>query len=215
MDRLDLSRLIFPTCQPQLFRARDVGHVGRYELTTQAQFELLRRHGRGLYSRVDSFISDTEALLWRSPHAIGSLSTAMWLHQVLADEPKPVWIAISRDARKPRLKPLRLETLRWSTPPAPADVVTIKYSGHGPKVKVFTLAKTAVDLIRARNRIGVDFAYWAVDVLVDGHVSKEQLLECGTRCGITTGLRRYLATKPRWVRTNTVPTAPPGSPATP
>ncbi|MFT3843094.1 MAG: hypothetical protein QM723_39260 [Myxococcaceae bacterium] len=179
--------------RPPLFRAASINSFDRPYLIDEALGGGLVQHGRGVYSLPSAKITNTEALFFRAPHAIAALETALWLHQLIGTEPSPIWIAISQDDRRPRVSPLRIETLRWSQPPADADVVTCQRTEEGPSVRCFSAVKTVVDLLRARNRVGARRALSLVDDLLDGGLDETQLLECADRNRATYPVRRYLA----------------------
>jgi hypothetical protein len=82
-------------------------------------------------------------------------------------------------------------------PPHPADVVTVKASRFGPLVRVFTLPKLALEFIRLRKRVGVEYAYSMVDALFGTQFTSEMLIACAERYGLVYPVRRYLGHRRR------------------
>jgi len=172
-----------------LFRAREMGIFDRMYLPDHAMFT---QFARGLYASEDSNITFTEAMLFRTEHAVACLDTALWLLEILGDEPRPIRLAISRDARKPKIDTVPIDWFRWSEPADPDDIVTLRRISNGPWVKAFGVAKTAVDLVRARRRVGVERAYELVDYLLGRHLGVDELRECAARYRASLPVRECL-----------------------
>lgn len=181
--------------RPAIFRAKDVNSFERPRLFEEALSGAIIQHGRGLYSSTRYNISDAEALLFHSPEAIATLDTALLIHGLIDRPPKRIWISIEGKARRPRVPPLEIETLRHTSAPEQADVLTTRLSKRGPVFQVFQLPRLAVEFIRARNRIGTEHAY-AMAVRIILHVDRGELMACAVRCGVARPMRHFLANPP-------------------
>lgn len=169
-----------------LFRAKEVpnGHRNRISV---------KQFARGLYSNESrGFVSNTLAVLYRCEGAIAALDSALWLHGLIDKEPDPIWITVGPKARKPYLPPLRIETLRWNQPPVAEDIIHTRQVVDLKRFPVFELAKTAVDFIRARERVGLAHADAMLELLVPKHVTPDQLRACGARHRASYPVDRYL-----------------------
>ncbi|MFT3842931.1 MAG: type IV toxin-antitoxin system AbiEi family antitoxin [Myxococcaceae bacterium] len=175
-----------PAWMRGLFRAKEVpnGHRGRISV---------KQFARGLYSNSSrGEVPNTLAVLYRCPSAIASLDTALWLHGVLEREPDPIWISIPRNIRKPYLPPLRIEALRFSRVPTAEDITATYQLVDLKRFPVFELAKTAVDFIRVRERVGLAHVEAMLDLIVPKHVTPDQLRACAARHRASYPVERYL-----------------------
>jgi hypothetical protein len=87
---------------PALLRSRRVEHVAR-----------------GLYRITDAEPTENDSLAMafaRVPNSVVCILTALRVHEIGTQPPVDVWLAIPHEARVPRLRELRLRTVRFSGP---------------------------------------------------------------------------------------------------
>lgn len=176
-----------------LFRARDAAAYGIFPgwLSQADEYGLVTRVARGLYSKESSPLPRAALALFRTPHAIGALESALHLQRFVVEEPPVVWLGLAENARKPRFSAAPVECVRWRYEPFPEDVTFVSIT-RTFRVRVFTLAKTAVDFLRLRNRLGVHHALPFVEAILELAISSDQLLACAVRNRALTLARRFL-----------------------
>ncbi len=174
------------------FRARDLAPEGIH----RSRLRGCEPYVRGVYSMRTFPVPRVVLALYRTPHAIAALTSALYLHGLLPDEPRPMWVAISRDARKPCTPELPVQALRWSRPPEADDVTVVRVGRFD--ARTFTLARTAVDFIRFARRFGPG-AFAFADFLRT-EVGDDRLLDCARRNRAETPVRRFLASPPPWAQ---------------
>jgi len=118
---------------------------------------------RGIYALPD--FSPTEnhslALIGKLiPNARICLLSALSFHDLTTQLPFEAWIALRPKDRKPQIQysPIRLS--RFSG--ASWELGIEDHEVEGVRIKVYSVAKTIVDLFRYRNKIGVDVAMEAL-----------------------------------------------------
>ena len=140
-------------------RSSDLEKIGftRVQIRQAVEDGLIERVARGLYTNKSVNISEHHSLAQVSkltPHSRICLLSALKFHNLTSQNPHEVWIAIGRKDRKPA----------YTTPP----IRVVRFSGNayhkgleshtieGVSVRVYSVAKTVVDLFRYRNKIGID-----------------------------------------------------------
>jgi predicted transcriptional regulator of viral defense system len=95
-----------------------------------------------------------------APKAVICLLSALNFHDIGTQLPRAVWIAIDRRARRPTLRHLPLQVVRFGGPSLTEGIETHEIEGQ--IVRVFNVAKTIADLLKYRNKIGVEVALEAL-----------------------------------------------------
>ncbi len=123
----------------------------------------LERVGRGLYALPDSAPSEHHSLVLAVTRVSGariSHLSALAFHQLTTQNPREVWITISRTARSPEVDVVPLRVIRCPKPQL--DLGLEWHEVEGVRVPVYSVARTLVDLFRQRNKLGVDLAVEAL-----------------------------------------------------
>ncbi len=118
---------------------------------------------RGLYSQSNLPATEHLSLLQASlqvPKGVICLISALQFHEVTTQLPQEVWIALPRNARKPRFRDVPVRVHHFSEPAYSAGIE--KKEIEGGSIFVYNLAKTVVDLFRLRNKVGLDVALEAL-----------------------------------------------------
>jgi predicted transcriptional regulator of viral defense system len=182
------------------FRPRDVRSHGVtfYELQRCIERGEVERVSRGIYRLSDVELDETEttaSVATAIPHGIVCLLSALRYHDIGTQNPWEVWIAIDRRRRAPVSAPARVRLMRFSGPMLTYGVVTVRMLGV--PVKITNPARTVVDCIRYRNKIGLDAALEALhDSLRRKKVTVDQLVRTAEMCRAGTVVRRYLEAMP-------------------
>ena len=178
-----------------MVRAHELALIGVAGATLQ---QLLRsgalvRISRGLYAAPDRALNEHDQLAQlaiKHPHMVFCLLTALQIHGLTTQAPHEVWVAISPNARSPRVSYPPLRIVRLSDPGM--QVVKISLDGvvHIP---VTSVAKTVVDCFKFRNKIGLDIALEALrDAWRQQKVTMDELWESAQLCRVANVMRPYL-----------------------
>ena len=140
--------------------------VPRWQVLYAAKTGRLERVARGLYALPESEPSEAHALAivaHKAHHAAICLLSALRFHQLTTTMPHEVWIAVKKGARKPAIVYPPVRVVRFA-----ADNFDLGLETHrleGAPVRIYSVARTVVDLFRYRNKIGLDVA---LEALRDG-----------------------------------------------
>ena len=137
--------------------------VPRWQVLYAAKTGRLERVARGLYALPESEPSEAHALVvvaLKAPRAAICLLSALRFHQLTTAMPHEVWIAVKKDARKPSIVYPPVRVVRFG-----ADNFDLGLETHrleGAPVRIYSVARTVVDLFRYRNKVGLDVALEAL-----------------------------------------------------
>lgn len=140
-----------------LVRAHELAQLGVAGETLQ---QLLRtgvvvRISRGLYAAPDRELTEHDQLAQlaiKHPRLVFCLLTALQIHGLTTQSPHQVWVAISPNARAPRVEYPPLRIVRLSDPGLGLEQITLDGVVHIP---VTSVAKTVADCFKFRNKIGL------------------------------------------------------------
>ena len=123
----------------------------------------LQRVARGLYSLPDAELTDHQGALevcQRVPRAVLYLLSALQLHEIGTQMPNEVWIALPEGTQAPALgyPTLRITRLRGAAYSEGIETII----SQGVPIRVYSVAKTATDCFKFRNKIGLDVALEAL-----------------------------------------------------
>jgi len=178
-----------------MVRAHELAVIGVAGATLQ---QLLRsgalvRISRGLYAAPDRALNEHDQLAQlaiKHPPMVFCLLTALQIHGLTTQAPHEVWVAISPNARSPRVSYPPLRIVRLSDPAM--QVVTISLDGV-VHISVTSVAKTVVDCFKFRNKIGLDIALEALrDAWRQKKVTMDELWESAQLCRVANVMRPYL-----------------------
>jgi len=151
--------------QTSALGVRDLVQRGfpRWQVLYAAKTGRLERVARGLYALPESEPSEAHALVvvaLKAPRAAICLLSALRFHQLTTAMPHEVWIAVKKDARKPSIVYPPVRVVRFG-----ADNFDLGLETHrleGAPVRIYSVARTVVDLFRYRNKVGLDVALEAL-----------------------------------------------------
>ena len=179
-----------------LIRPRDLIAQGlpRVALTRLVRQGLLTRVARGLYARPDRTVSEHGTLAEvarKHPQAIVCLLSALRVHDLTAQSPFEVWLAIPNKARAPKLEYPPLRIMRFS-----GAALTEGIEDHqvdGVTVRVTNVARTVADCFKFRNKIGLDVAMEALqEAWANKRFSMDELWRYATLCRVANVMRPYM-----------------------
>ncbi|MBI3862272.1 MAG: type IV toxin-antitoxin system AbiEi family antitoxin domain-containing protein [Planctomycetia bacterium] len=179
-----------------VLRPRDVEAAGisRTYLNKLHLQGVLDRSGRGLYVLADGETTEQRSLVEaarRVPQGVVCVLSALQFHGLTTQAPFEVWLAIDRNARRPRAAapPLRVVSLSRT-----AFVYGVQeHTLEGVRVRIYSPAKTVADCFKFRNKVGIDVALEALrDCLAQKKATFDQLWEAAKICRMTNVMRPYL-----------------------
>ena len=179
-----------------LIRPRDLIAQGlpRVALTRLVRQGLLTRVARGLYARPDRTVSEHGTLAEvarKHPQAIVCLLSALRVHDLTAQSPFEVWLAIPNKARAPKLEYPPLRIMRFS-----GAALTEGIEDHqidGVTVRVTNVARTVADCFKFRNKIGLDVAMEALqEAWANKRINMDELWSYAALCRVANVMRPYM-----------------------
>ena len=127
----------------------------------------------------------------RAPRVVFCLLTALRFHELTAQAPFEVWIAIGNKEHPPHLPYPKLRVQRFS--PASLHYGVEEHCVDGATLRVTDVAKTVADCFKFRNKIGLDVALEALRDAVQGrHVSMDAIWHASKVCRVAAVMRPYL-----------------------
>ena len=119
---------------------------------------------RGVFRRSDASEASHPELLGiglRVPQAVVCLVSAAALHELTDELPRAVQIAVPRGARAPRITYPLVEVFHFDAARFDLGIELVE-AAAGEPVRVYSAARTVVDLMRLRRRIGEPLALGAL-----------------------------------------------------
>jgi predicted transcriptional regulator of viral defense system len=165
MSRDHTRRILELTQAHGLLRTRDLDRLGipRTYLTRLVRSGELERVGRGLYALPGSLQTEHQSLALvakRVPAGVICLLSALAFHQLTAQSPWEVWLAVAYGSRTPKLDYPPLRVVRYKRESLEAGVET--HLVEGVDIRVFNPAKTIADCFKYRRQVGLDVAIEAL-----------------------------------------------------
>ena len=147
------------------FRARDLDTLGvpRAYLRRLMERGLLEQAARGLYTAVDSPVTELHALvevIARAPHATICLLSALQVHEMTTEAPHAVWVLIRTHGYAPTRSSPSLRVIRAGGAALTHGVETRVVEGL--RMRVTSPAKTVADCFRYRRHVGLEVALAAL-----------------------------------------------------
>jgi predicted transcriptional regulator of viral defense system len=148
-----------------LLRPRELTALGVPRSTLQRLYERgeVRRVARGLYELSPGVESEHRSLLEvakQAPDSVVCLLSALAFHGIGTQLPHQVWIAIGSKARRPRIRQVSVQVVRFSDQALRHGVE--EHRIEGVPLRVTSPAKTVADCFKYRNKIGLDVAVEAL-----------------------------------------------------
>lgn len=189
--RLARSSQTKAVLQPRDFARLDIHPQQVSRLVAKGE---LIRVGRGRYVLAGREHSENLGLALVSaaaPQAIICLLSALQFHGIGTQSPREVWIAVEKNASRPRLDHPPTRVAIFS-----AAAFTFGVERHvidGIPVRVYSAAKTVADCFKFRNKIGLDVALEALrEGLRAKRFNRDSLWTAAKACRVTTVVRPYL-----------------------
>lgn len=176
-------------------RSKDLTDLGiaRSQLSRMVAAGELSRVARGVYTLPNFQGGEHSSLALvatRMPAALFCLLTALRFHDLTAQAPFEVWIAIGNKTRAPRLDYPPLRVVRFSI-----DTLNVGIETHlvdGIKIRVTSVARTVADCFKFRNKIGLDVALEALREARRVRVETDDLWRYAKLCRVANVMRPYL-----------------------
>lgn len=133
-----------------LYQARDAGDI--VELS------------RGVFRRADAppaSYPDLLAVAYRAPRAIVCCTSAAAVHDLTDEMPQAVQIAVPTRDRPPRISYPATEVFRFDPGTFELGLSSLE-AAPGEAVRIYDPARTVVDLMRLRHRLGEPLAHAAL-----------------------------------------------------
>lgn len=148
-----------------VLRSRDLEQLGLSRTRIREAMDVgeLERVGRGLYALSGAEPSEHHSLVQvakRVPHSAICLLSALRFHDLTSQNPHQVWIAIGPKDRKPKLAHPPLKVVRYGD--ERFEIGLENHQLEGTFVRVYSVARTVVDLFSYRNKVGLDVALEAL-----------------------------------------------------
>lgn len=149
-----------------IFRASEVESeldLPRTFISRLVEEGLLERIGYGLYSLVHGDFNEAQSwveVAAKVPKGVLCLLSALVFHELTTQNPFEVWLAIPRDAHRPKIETVHSRVFRFAPRVYEAGIETHIISGV--EVKVYSAAKTVADCFYYRNTVGLDVAIEAL-----------------------------------------------------
>jgi predicted transcriptional regulator of viral defense system len=133
-----------------LYQARDAGEV--YELS------------RGVFRKASAPTSTYPGLLavaHRAPRAVVCMLSAAAVHGLTDELPLSIQIAVPRRTWRPRIEYPPVKVFQWDSTTFDLGLTLVE-AAEGEHVRVYSPARTVVDLMRLRQRVGESIAHIAL-----------------------------------------------------
>lgn len=165
--------------------------VSRTTLHYMANRGILRRVARGIYTLADHYpaLEAFVEVMTSAPKSVICLLSALQFHEITTQMPFEIWVAIERDATKPKAPHVRIVRL---TGMAFSEGIET-HTKEGLTVRVYCPAKTVVDCFKFRNQIGIDIAREAlIECLNQKKATRDEIWRYANICHMTNIMRPYL-----------------------
>jgi predicted transcriptional regulator of viral defense system len=185
-----------PDSLPFYFRPLDVEKKGisRDKILKWLRHDWVERVNYGIYRISSAPLTEYETIAMvcaRVQDAVICLLSALQIHDIGTQLPHQVWIAIDQKAMEPALNDFPVRLVRFSGRMLTCGVES--FDMQGVKSKITTPARTVVDCIRFRNKVGLDVAMEALkDALRSKQATVDQILQIAKDCRAQSVVRPYL-----------------------
>ena len=179
-----------------VLRSRDLEARGlsRTQMKVEVNAGHLERVGRGLYSLPGAELTEHHSLVQaarRVPTGVICLLSALRFHELTSQNPHEVWLAIGPKDRHPAPGNPPIKIVRFGEKHFRLGLET--HQIEGTQLKVYSVARTVVDLFRYRNKIGIDVA---LEALHEGwrerRFTLKEINDIAARCRMARVMKPYL-----------------------
>ena len=126
----------------------------------------------------------------RIPDAVVCLISALSFHELTAEIPHEIYLAIPHGKENPKIDFPPVRFFHFSDNTISAGIETHLVSNI--KVKVFSPEKTIADCFKFRNKIGLDVAIKGLKMCVSRNGSRAEILEYARLCRVEKIISPYL-----------------------
>lgn len=181
-----------------LLRSKDleVRGVSRTAISEAVRAGLLDRVGRGTYALHGTPITENHSLVQASrrvPAGAICLLSALRFHDLTSQNPHEVWMAIGTKDRLPKSDHPPLRIVRFGE--ACFELGLESHEVEGAHLRIYSVARTVVDLFRYRHKIGMDVA---LEALKEGwreqRFTLKEVNEIASKCRMARVMQPYLET---------------------
>lgn len=179
-----------------MFTAREAAQRGIHSqvLTRLVREGSIERIARGQYSVPGQPLTEhhTLAMVARAaPEAVVCLLSALSFHGIGTQIPHQVWVAISRNARPPRLRYPPLRVVKFSGKAFTEGIEA--HIAEGQELRVYSVAKTLADLFKYRNKVGLDVAMEALrEAWRERRFTMDELDRFASICRVERAMKPYI-----------------------
>lgn len=179
-----------------VLRSKDLEERGlsRTQMKVAVDAGHLERVGRGLYSLPGAELTEHHSLVQaarRVPTGVICLLSALRFHDLTSQNPHEVWLAIGPKDRLPAPGSPPIKIVRFGEGQFQLGLET--HGIEGAKLKVYSVARTVVDLFRYRNKIGIDVS---LEALHEGwrerRFTLKEINDIAARCRMARVMKPYL-----------------------
>lgn len=148
------------------FRASEVQQeldLPRTYLSRLVKEGRLERVGYGLYSLANGDFHRAQSLIEvaaKVPRGVLCLLSALAFHELTTQNPFEVWLAVPRDAHRPKIEFVQTRVFRFAPKVYQAGIET--HVIGGVEVRVYSAAKTVADCFYYQKTVGLDVAIEAM-----------------------------------------------------
>jgi predicted transcriptional regulator of viral defense system len=171
----ELDESLPPTFTTQVSRARGVHPRDLYAWRDEG---LIIELSRGVFRRADAppaSYPDMIAVAYRSPRAIVCCISAAAVHGLTDEMPALVQIAVSKRSHAPEIVHPPVTVFRFDEATFELGFASFE-AGPGEPVRIYDPARTVVDLMRFRKRLGEPIAHAALHRYLAAPGSRPALL---------------------------------------
>ncbi len=168
--------------------------IHRNTLYAMRDAGVIEQLSRGLFRLADApplANPDLVIVARRVPRGVVCLISALALHDLTAQIPHEVWLAVPRDSEPPRVDYPPIRVFRFAHQAFVAGVETRNMDGT--KIRVYSREKTLVDCFKYRNKIGLDTVVEALKrYQQQGRVNADTIMRFAEICRVANIMRPYL-----------------------
>ena len=179
----------------QLRMSEAMAHgLTRYKLYSLRDKGIIEQVSRGVYRLVELpplSNPDLVTVSLRYPNAVICLISALSYHNITAQIPHAVSVAVPRDSRAPSLDYPPIQAHRFSHEAYTSGIEN--HSVDGVSVKIYTPEKTLADCFKFRNKIGMEVVLEALKLYRSRQkFNLEKLLTYAKICRVKNVMTPYL-----------------------
>ena len=146
----------------------------------------IEKLGRGLYKLTSDSLGphpDYVTASLQASKGVICLVSALYFYKATTEIPRFVDVAIPSGARANKIEYPPVKFYRFSPKAWEAGIQEYKMAGH--KIKIYSLAKTAADCFKFRNKIGQDVARDAIKIAVmEKRIKPKEIMHFAKICRV-------------------------------